>query len=717
MEQKDYRLAAILYTDIVGFSRMMETDEAGTLKLLAVHNALVEEKVAAHQGTVIKTIGDAYMVSFRNTVQALQSAIEIQDALFEYNCNREDPKLLMRIGLHLGDIYFYENDALGEGINIAARLQSFAKPGCICFSQDVFNQVLNKIDFHAEKLGRVSLKNITKEIHAYEIETKNVEFDHEKTTRNRKITDDLTNPTHGETQPELRKTEDASAKQRDDAAEQNAGWNFETDGQRLGAELNRAFHGLASIAEQKLSGFINSMENSLENKSKNIEDSLNAFSHNVKTPKTTKEFSFEDVRFKTIDKYEKESRGFLGHFITYVAVNAGLWAVNIWTAAPTSLAFSTSLREAAAEISQELALLPAEEFAYVPEFVQNMGASFLGFADQVSLSGFFPWAAIVTCGWGTGLVSHFLELLSLNKTKKELEAIDDLPEEAWRVYRQMDKSRRGMLQHTASAFTTSLLLFVINTITTPMIPWAAIVSGILFLIWLIRLPGHVSAIHSLKQRLCDILGIDRWKDLFSGKNRRMSRTNSASKQKDSNADNSCSGHASQIIEAEKLRDSIISLLRKKGDEFSIEKNTEESLDAYVGQIRLLSSNLDDLDVIIASVPANALKQDRIGLALKMSNTASEELKREYGKSIDEIEKQEDAHRKIIDQREALELRLKSSVSALKRIQMDALRLSVDSSAMASETIFTQIQQDSDELSQYMEDVQNGYQDTKKYLED
>lgn len=177
MEQKDYRLAAIMYTDIAGFSRMMEKDEAGTLKLLHMHNTLVTELATKRHGTVIKTIGDAFLVDFRNTVEALQCAMDIQAALYEINKGGEGQPLLLRIGLHLGDIYFFENDALGEGINIAARLQSFARPGCICFSQDVYNQVLNKIDFRADKLGKVSLKNITKEIHAYEIVSPNTEFD------------------------------------------------------------------------------------------------------------------------------------------------------------------------------------------------------------------------------------------------------------------------------------------------------------------------------------------------------------------------------------------------------------------------------------------------------------------------------------------------------------------------------------------------------------
>lgn len=177
MEQKDYRLAAIMFTDIHSFSRMMEKNEAGTLELLKLHNEMIIEIVKRHNGSVIKTIGDAFLVDFKSTVDALQSALEIQDKLYVYNKAHTSLPLLLRIGLHLGDIYFFENDALGEGINIASRLQSVAHPGCICMSQDVYNHVLNKIDFQAEKLGRVSLKNISKEIHAYEIKTPNIEFD------------------------------------------------------------------------------------------------------------------------------------------------------------------------------------------------------------------------------------------------------------------------------------------------------------------------------------------------------------------------------------------------------------------------------------------------------------------------------------------------------------------------------------------------------------
>jgi len=183
MDQKDYRLAAIMYTDIVGFSRMMGEDESGTIELLRYHNELIGGIVGRHHGTIIKTIGDALLIDFKNTVEALQSALEIQDQLYAHNKENASNPLLVRIGLHLGDIYFYEDDALGEGINIAARLQSLARPGCICLSQDVYNIVLNKLEFRAEKLGKVSLKNITKEIHAYEIASPNVEFDQNRVAK------------------------------------------------------------------------------------------------------------------------------------------------------------------------------------------------------------------------------------------------------------------------------------------------------------------------------------------------------------------------------------------------------------------------------------------------------------------------------------------------------------------------------------------------------
>ncbi|MFP4443663.1 MAG: adenylate/guanylate cyclase domain-containing protein, partial [Spirochaetia bacterium] len=169
MEHKEYRLAAIMYTDIVGFSKMMETNEAETLKLMAYHNELVTSLAQKYNGTVIKTVGDAFLVDFNNTVNAVRCGIEIQNRLADSSSS--EFVLNLRIGVHLGDIYFFDNDALGEGINIASRLQSLASPGSICISEDVYNLIANKIDNPIRKKGKTKLKNISREINAYEILT------------------------------------------------------------------------------------------------------------------------------------------------------------------------------------------------------------------------------------------------------------------------------------------------------------------------------------------------------------------------------------------------------------------------------------------------------------------------------------------------------------------------------------------------------------------
>ncbi len=169
MEHKDHRLAAVMFTDIVGFSRMMEEDEKGTLVTLDFHDQLVRELVQKFRGSVIKTIGDAFLAQFSTALDAVQCSLAVQEAIREYNQAKLGKPLTLRIGVHLGDIYFYENDALGEGINIASRLQSATKPGRITISREVYSQVSGKIPMKVESMGQVHLKNITREVHAYEI--------------------------------------------------------------------------------------------------------------------------------------------------------------------------------------------------------------------------------------------------------------------------------------------------------------------------------------------------------------------------------------------------------------------------------------------------------------------------------------------------------------------------------------------------------------------
>ncbi|MBI3300655.1 MAG: tetratricopeptide repeat protein [Deltaproteobacteria bacterium] len=164
------RLAAIMFTDIAGFSRQMGANEASTLRLLAVHNQVVEQAIAAHHGHVIKTFGDAFLVDFPSVVHAVQCAQRIQAQFRVHNAEQDKAdQIHIRIGIHLGDIVVQPNgDVLGDGVNIASRLQTLAEPDTICISHKVYEEVEKKLALGTViSLGRPKLKNITPRFQIY----------------------------------------------------------------------------------------------------------------------------------------------------------------------------------------------------------------------------------------------------------------------------------------------------------------------------------------------------------------------------------------------------------------------------------------------------------------------------------------------------------------------------------------------------------------------
>ena len=156
------KLAAIMFTDMVGFSRQMGADEACMLRLLEVHNQLIQQAVAERHGNIIKTIGDAFLVDFPSVVHAVQCAQQIQAQFRAYNTDKEtEGQLHVRIGIHLGDIVQRDGDVFGDGVNIASRLQELAEPDTICISHKVYEEVGKKLVLGTVvSLGRPRLKNI-----------------------------------------------------------------------------------------------------------------------------------------------------------------------------------------------------------------------------------------------------------------------------------------------------------------------------------------------------------------------------------------------------------------------------------------------------------------------------------------------------------------------------------------------------------------------------
>jgi adenylate cyclase len=158
-----------MFTDVVGFSRQMSADEARTLRLLEVHNQIIQQAVAEHHGHVIKTIGDAFLVDFPSVVHAVQSAQQIQAQFRVHNTDKEKAEQIhVRIGIHSGDIVQKDGDVFGDGVNIASRLQGLAEPDTICISQKVYEEVEKKLPLGTVvPLGRPKLKNIAQRFRVY----------------------------------------------------------------------------------------------------------------------------------------------------------------------------------------------------------------------------------------------------------------------------------------------------------------------------------------------------------------------------------------------------------------------------------------------------------------------------------------------------------------------------------------------------------------------
>jgi class 3 adenylate cyclase/tetratricopeptide (TPR) repeat protein/TolB-like protein len=169
-ETEHRKLAAIMFADVVGFSALSHRDEALALELLEWLRGLIRGILPRHQGQQIKSLGDGFFLEFPSALAAVQCALEIQQSLADYNHQaRLERKLQLRIGLHLGDVVYHQEDVLGDGVNIAARVEPLAEPGGICLTQQVFDQVRTRLGDILKLVGPVALRNIASPMVVYRV--------------------------------------------------------------------------------------------------------------------------------------------------------------------------------------------------------------------------------------------------------------------------------------------------------------------------------------------------------------------------------------------------------------------------------------------------------------------------------------------------------------------------------------------------------------------
>jgi len=163
------KLAAIMFTDIVGFTKIMGDDETTALSILENQQSLINPIVKEHKGTIIKKMGDGFLIEFQSTVEAVECATQMQDSIKSYNTSDDNLEFHIRIGIHLGDIVILGDDILGDGVNIASRIEPLASPDGICITDAVYQSVKSKLKLDCKRIDEVDLKHIDDKYTIYKL--------------------------------------------------------------------------------------------------------------------------------------------------------------------------------------------------------------------------------------------------------------------------------------------------------------------------------------------------------------------------------------------------------------------------------------------------------------------------------------------------------------------------------------------------------------------
>ncbi|MCG8570567.1 MAG: 2TM domain-containing protein [Spirochaetes bacterium] len=670
MAKEEYRLAAIMFTDIVGFSRMMEADERGTLELLKMHNKLIGDLVKKYNGNIIKTIGDAFLIDFKNVADSVQCGIDIQNELAKYNRSHKTKKLNLRIGVHLGDIWFFENDALGEGINIASRLQSLAKPGRICISKDVYNQVFNKIDCEMISIGKAKLKNISKEIYAFEVLTAAAQDYVEEDIQNLK-TENIVTPQTETKENVQEKTQTASQSQQTQTEAQDKSKKEEEA--LKSSILNRIKIANYKIPFDQLQEYFPNSDQVLVNTLDKLTQSgvLKKIEHEngeleygfgdfqkfwpQSNPKRKKK-SPNDMINRKIKQLTKNVTGFRSHFITYSIIMICLFAINILT------------------------------------------------------SPLYPWFLFPLGGWGIGIVAHLFTVFSSNKQLRQLNRIPPtITENQYRLIRKIQKNEEGFIAHLGSYIGVNAFLIMVNVITFGGSFWFVLPM----LGWGIGLVAHsLSAINNhrkLSEKLSNTsFDLTVLKDKGGLDDYQRDKANEKA-EKVIGKEPEGREYQEYLKQVEFMKDSIIKKIKQSPPlKERLDEDLEEILNKYYQKLTDLIQRESDINKMIHSISVDQINEEMALMNKKHEESTSKVLKNEYKKSIEQYQKHLHSYQELKNQKEIVNLRISSAMMSLKQLQLDLSNIEEIVTSEENDTIRT-LEEKSLDLSRYVQNLKNSYE--------
>ncbi len=716
MDQKEYRLSAVVHADIVGFSRLMERDEDSALALMREHNKTVAALSTEHGGKVIRIQGDTALIDFPNTVNAVRCSAAIQRAVVEYRQSHPGLELSLRVGVHLGDIYFFEDDAVGEGINIAQRLEELAKPGTICISQEVYNLVSSKVEETIDPIGEVSLKNISRPIRAYQIV---VDTEAAKSTGERPAAEA---PPAGEPAPEeLRTLVLREIKQRgrrislDEArtilrVRSEAGEEelkslarkgilaARTAGEaQTGAAPAPAGSDTSGGVSQGRSGgwerWARDIAREIETRVGEQSDRLDWRDSRQERPRVAREAAREArrdirrrIRHGDWSDWDEEvrDRASVGNWDRALAADFGAFS----GAAGSDNLVDEYRRHVADRATRMKIGFRGHMGSYI---TVNAILAVIWFTTGAG----FPWFLIPAGGWAIGLITHYANVRRKAKEADEIDSIENLNREHLRILRKLNKVRDSWVSHFVSNIAVSGFLFMLNMITSPGFPWFIFPVGGMAIGLFSHLPVYKAKERDLRKKLLEAGA------RFGTRGGRRLRDREA-------ASESVPTDNSPAAQADAVRIAIVGQLKSFGKgESPLGEDFVPLLENYVNQIKELDARDRELEQIINSIPMGELEKDLVRLTERKKEASDERMAEEYGRSIDQIHKQQQSFRELRNEKEMLHLRTNGALNSLKQMQIDLARMK--SMSGPEEGQLALLKEKSGELSQYLEDLREGYE--------
>jgi len=734
MDNNEFKLSAILSIDIPDLSFSGDGEEE--VDQVELCHRLIQASTLSHGGSLIKAIGDSFMITFSNCQDAVKCAMEIADKLGGLpaaNAKASSPekasRLHARMGIHLGDIRFFEKNVFGDAVDIASALQVAAKPGTICVSGEVFSLIREKIPLNATLISGQRRKTIPGSIQAYEISTPAASPSassgsgpsledirkailEETRLRGRRLTVDEALEKFGwygiEATEVIASLADAGILVGKKATRSEAsgapprseapGYSSAASAGDLGKSIESAIHSIVTEIERAVESNVKINSSSYGGKSSGSGIHIRLDKDSFKeSARSFKEVGREIKRQVRESRYQEHHGGYSSEYYAERQEERGKRRDGRRSSRSTSsgdtVPSTTSFGAYRSELSAKAGKLRKGLIGdFIGTIIANAGLWYV----NLNFSQGVLWAPIVSIFTGFGLVDSILQAIRTSRHASETEALPELDDEETKELKKMHKEGNSIGKHFISALSIPAALYYINMTFDKGNSWFLIPAAIMVATFFIHFMTYITTAPSRRRKFFDKLGVKgNRKGLKEAKKQRETTTTELG------------AYAGIYRDAQDYAKDIESSLASSDPSSAAELKPQ--MDGYLKQVLLLAKTANELDSIIGEIPMEALEKDKATLKAKLGK-AAEGMRSEYEGSIKEIEKQEESFKALAEQSEVIDLRLRSSVSQLQQLKMDLARAraaDAETDTGRTESALSSIRARSEELSHYIDDLKQG----------